>query len=612
MSTINLRIDKLRKWMREKGLQAFITPSTDPHSGEYVPRHWYGREWISGFTGSAGTAVVTLSHAALWTDNRYFLQAEEQLKDSDFKLMRLGLEGTPTIAQWLSERLRCDDKVGVDGWCYIIEGINELHMGLNRFGISVKPVDDPYDEIWEDRPEIPLNPVEIHPLRFAGEEAKSKIGRIREAIAAQRADAIVISMLDEVAWTLNLRGTDVDYNPVFVSYLFISSRKAILFVDSRKVGTEVRDYLQTQGVELMEYDRLAEYLGNYHGCILLQPDKTNIAVQNAIKSGVITHGNCPVSTMKIMKNETEIRGYHNAHLKDGIAMVKWMKWVIPAVREGGHTELSLEKKLISFREEQPLYKGESFDTIMGYGYHGAIVHYEPTPDTDIPVEPMGLLLIDSGGQYLDGTTDITRTIPLGPLTDEERRDYTLVLRGFINLARAVFPRGTYGSQLDALARAPMWKYGINYLHGTGHGVGSYLNVHEGPHQFRMNYMPTWLVPGMTITCEPGIYIAGSHGVRHENTMLVVNARLRGEGNDRDAVPCDEGAGDTAEGLTFGPYYQFEQLTLCPILTSPIVKEMMQPEEIDWFNAYQKMVCDRLTPYLDEEHATWLREVTRAI
>ncbi|MBR1465000.1 MAG: aminopeptidase P family protein [Bacteroidaceae bacterium] len=609
---INARIEQLRQWMRKKGINAFITPSTDPHCGEYVPRRWQSREWISGFTGSAGTAVVTLEKAALWTDNRYFLQAEEQLKGSEYELMKIGLEGTPSVQEWLKETLQCDDKVGVDGWCYTIDGINELHQALNPWGIQVMPVGDPYDQIWTDRPGIPDNPVEIHPLEYAGETARSKIERIREALKSKRADATVISMLDEVAWTLNLRGTDVDYNPVFVSYLFISQDQAILFVNPQKISEEVVRYLDFEGVETMDYDKIATFINTYQGALIIQPEKTNVSIQNALRQGVLMHGDCPVTTMKIMKNETEIRGYHSAMMKDGIAMVKWMKWVVPAVKAGGQTELSLEKKLLELRGEQPLYRGESFDTIMGYGYHGAIVHYEPTPDTDSPVEAKGLLLIDSGGQYLDGTTDITRTIPLGPLTFEEKRDYTLVLRGFINLGRAVFPRGTYGSQLDVLAREPMWKYGMNYLHGTGHGVGSYLNVHEGPHQFRMNYMPTPLVPGMTITDEPGIYIAGSHGVRHENTMLVVNARLRNYDHHTPPLPHDEGEGKPAEGITFGPYYQFEHLTLCPIFTSPIIREMMQPEEIEWFNAYQQKVCDALCPHLDADTAQWLREITKPI
>ena len=609
---IKERIEALRAWMRSQGVAAFITPSNDPHSGEYVPRHWQSREWISGFTGSAGTAVITTKEAALWTDNRYFLQAEEQISGTEYVLMKLGLEDTPSVSEWLSGVLQSGDKVGVDGSCFTIAEFQGLKTSLSALEIEVVALHDPYDDIWEERPDIPVNAVEIHPLKYAGEKACDKIGRIREVMKKKKADHLVVSMLDEVAWTLNLRGTDVDFNPVFVSYLVISNEKAVLFVNPEKLSQEVVDYLKGEGVIALPYTDITLYLANLEGTVMMQPEKTNVNILQALDNAKPCFADCPVSTMKIMKNATEIQGYHSAMLKDGIAMVKWMKWALEAVKAGDQTELSLEKKLYDLRAEQPLFRGVSFATIMGYAAHGAIVHYEPTADTDIPVKPEGLLLIDSGGQYLDGTTDITRTLPLGPLTFEERRDYTLVLRGFINLARVVFPRGTYGSQLDVLAREPMWKYGINYLHGTGHGVGSYLNVHEGPHQFRMNYMPTPLVPGMTITDEPGIYITGQHGVRHENTMLVVNARLRGNDNHAPALTHNEGPGAPEPGVTFGPYYQFEQLTLCPIITSPIVKEMMLKEEVEWFNAYQEMVCRELTPHLDATTAQWLRDITRPI
>lgn len=560
MQTIDERIANLRQWLAGRGADAFITPSTDPHQGEYVPNHWKGRAWISGFTGSAGTAVVTSGAAALWTDNRYFLQAADQLSGTDYALMKVGLEETPSIGQWLGRTLSAGAVVGVDAKCWSLAALAELRGELAPAGIALQDVGDPYAAIWPDRPSLPLAPVEIHPLEFAGESARSKIGRIRSLAP----EGLLISALDEVAWTLNLRGSDVEYNPVFVSYLLIEPQTATLFIDAAKLTTRVVDYLHGEGVGVAPYEQAP---------LQLRTDET------------------PVRLMKCMKNDTEIRGYRSAMVKDGVAMVKWMKWVVPAVQAGGQTELSLSAKLADFRAEQPLFRGLSFGSIMGYAAHAAIVHYEPTPETDIPVEPRGLLLIDSGGQYQDGTTDITRTIPLGPLTDEERQDYTLVLRGFIDIGRAVFPRGTYGSQLDVLARAAMWQFGTNYLHGTGHGVGSYLNVHEGPHQFRMNYMPTRLLPSMTITDEPGIYIAGSHGVRHENTMLVV---------------------PHSEGRTFGPYYTFEHLTLCPILTSPIVREMLTGEEALWFNQYQQTVYDRLAPHLDDEHRQWLHHVTRPI
>lgn len=534
--------------------------------------------------------------AALWTDNRYFLAAAEQLSGTPFELQKLGLEGTPTIAQWLSAKLTSQPIIGIDGTCFTVAEAEALEKELSMVHCQLSIVKDPYQEIWTDRPAIPQNPIELHPVEYAGEDVTSKLGRIRAEVKKQGAEAVVISMLDEVAWALNLRGTDVDYNPVFVSYLVVENTRARIYINKEKLTAEVSDYLCQNGIETAAYEQIFSDLQSLEVPVLIQPDKTNVQVKQSLRQPVL--GTCPVTAMKIMKNETERRGYHSAMLKDGIAMVKWMKWALEAIPQGGQTELSLSRKLYDFRAEQQLFRGDSFETIMGYGPHAAIVHYEPSEATDIAVEPRGLLLCDSGGQYLDGTTDITRTLPCGPLTYEERRDYTLVLRGFIRLGSAVFPRGTYGSQLDCLAREPMWRYGMNYLHGTGHGVGQYLCVHEGPHQFRMNYMPWPLVPDMTITCEPGIYIAGSHGVRHENTTLVVDAQLRDT--------------EGSEGLTFGPYYQFEQLTLCPILTSPIIREMMQPEEIAWFNAYQQMVYDRLAPHLDEEHRQWLHDVTRPL
>lgn len=592
------RVAKLRTWMQAKGVAAFVTPSTDPHSGEYVPDHWKSREWISGFTGSAGTAVVTLREAALWTDSRYFLQAAEQISGTDYVLMRDKIEGTPSVADWLGSVLPAGSRVGVDAWCFTYQEYQDLAGALAANGLTLVDAGDPYVALWTDRPPIPLNKVEVQPLKYAGETASSKIGRIREVCRKQGGKAVLICQLDEVAWALNLRGTDVECNPVFVSYLLVGEQRTVLFVNAAKLTPEVEKHLKEENIEVADYDSVADALRNWPEAdtILFDPLRSNYGIATALRRKA--KAECPVTTMKIMKNETEIAGYRAAMLRDGIAMVKWMKWVIPAVEAGGQTEMTLTEKLLAFRAEQPLFRGVSFATIMGYAAHGAIVHYEPTAETDIPVLPQGLLLVDSGGQYQDGTTDITRTIPLGPLTDEERRDYTLVLRGFIHLGSVVFPRGTYGSQLDVLAREQMWKYGINYLHGTGHGVGSYLNVHEGPHQFRMNYMPQTLVPGMTITDEPGIYIEGRHGVRHENTMLVV-----------EATPKDC---TSSEGQTYGPYYTFTPLTLAPIFTWPIVREMMTQEEVDWFNDYQRHVCDTLAPHLDAAHADWLKEVTRPI
>ena len=582
------KIEALRAIMRREGISAFITPSTDPHAGEYVPERWKSRRWLTGFTGSAGIAVVTTDQAALWTDSRYFLQAAEQLAGTGVELMKEKIEGTPTITEWLGSMLPQGSVVAVDGWVNTTAEVETMENELKANGLALRTDIDPNAEIWTDRPVIPQSKAFIQGLEYAGESAASKIQRIREKIGQ---NAIVVSSLEEVAWTLNLRADDVLYTPFVLGYVLITPADAYLYICKEKVTPEVASYLKDEGVSIREYDAITADLQALGMPVYVQPEKTNFAVYSAIKTPIRKES--VVEQMLIFKNETEIRGFRNAMEKDGVAMVKWIKWTLENVPKGGQTELSLSKRLEEFRAEQPLFKGVSFESIMGYAHHGAIVHYDPTPETDIPVKAEGLLLIDSGGQYLDGTTDITRTIPLGPLTEEMRRDYTLVLKGWIRLGSAVFPKGTCGTQLDTLAREAMWKYGINYLHGTGHGVGQFMSVHEAIdlHQFRMQWRPTPLLPGMTITDEPGIYIEGSHGVRHEDTMLVVPA---------------------TEGITFGPYYTFEHLTLCPILTSPILVEMLTEEERTWFNSYQQMVYERLAPRLDEEHKAWLKEVVKPI
>ena len=582
------KVEALRRLMQQEGISAFITPSTDPHAGEYVPERWKARQWISGFTGSAGTAVVTLDKAALWTDSRYFIQAAEQLAGTEYVLMKEKIEGTPSITEWLSDVLPEGSVVAVDGWVNTTSEVESLTDELKAYSLTLRTDIDPYAAIWEDRPVLPQSKAFIQGLEYAGESAASKIQRIREKIGQ---NAIVVSSLEEVAWTLNLRADDVLYTPFVLGYVLITPADAYLYICKEKVTPEVVDYLKGEGVTLREYGDIISDLQNLNLHVWVQPEKTNYTVYSAIQCPI--RKDSPVEQMLIFKNEVEINGFRNAMEKDGVVMVKWMKWTLENVPKGGQTELSLSKKLEELRAEQPLFKGISFESIMGYAHHGAIVHYAPTPETDIPVLPEGLLLIDSGGQYLDGTTDITRTIPLGPLTWEMRRDYTLVLKGWIRLGSAVFPKGTCGTQLDVLARDAMWRHGINYLHGTGHGVGQFMSVHEAIdlHQFRMQWRPTPLLPGMTITDEPGIYIEGSHGVRHEDTMLVVEA---------------------TEGITFGPYYTFEHLTLCPILTSPILVEMLTEEERQWFNNYQKTVYERLSPRLDEEHKAWLKEVTKPL
>lgn len=607
--TTNDKEQLLRSLMQKEGINAFITPSTDPHCGEYVPERWKSRRWISGFTGSAGIAVVTNDKAALWTDSRYFIQANEQLAGTDFVLMKEKIEGTPTQAEWLGSVLPSGSVVAVDGWVNTVSEVEALKNDLAAYGLSLRTDIDPYAEIWTDRPSVPLSKVFEHKMEYAGESAKSKIERIREKL---NGNALLVSFLEDIAWTLNLRADDILYTPFVVSYVIITPSDVTLYIKKEKLTDEVSAYLTEQGICVREYEEIIDGISAVDIPMIIDTDKTNYTTYSAVKHPLRKAS--PIPQMLMFKNETEIRGYRSAMEKDGVAMVKWIKEVMemrhlsPTLSQGEgvegqlvdedgvpQTELTLSAKLEAYRREQPLNMGISFESIMGYGYHGAIVHYDPTPETDIPVKAEGLLLIDSGGQYLDGTTDITRTIPLGPLTWEMQRDYTLVLKGWIDLGSAVFPRGTNGTQLDGFARQAMWKYGINYLHGTGHGVGMFGTVHESidQHQFRMQWRPTPLLPGMTITCEPGIYIEGSHGVRHENTMLVVESPV-------------------GEGITFGPYYQFEALTLCPILTSPILKEMLTKEEIEWFNNYQQMVYDRLAPRLDEEERKWLYEVTREI
>ena len=585
--TIPQRLEALRAYMKANQVAACIIPSTDPHLSEYVAPRWHSREWISGFTGSAGTVVVTLTKAGLWTDSRYFLQAADQLQGSGIDLYKLMLPETPSISQFIANELKAGEAVGIDASIFSAHGALTLAEELKGANITVKSINDPMDAIWSDRPAIPQDPIMIHSIKFAGKETPVKIEEIRAALAANGAEAIFISALDEIAWTLNLRGSDVHCNPVFVAYLFIGASEVILFTDAAKVTDEVNCYLQSIHVKVAPYQEAVSQLSKMSHChLLLDLSMTNAAIYEAAQKGCqIVEANSPIALMKSVKNEVEQEGFRQAMIRDGVAMVKFLKWLKPAVKAGGQTEMTIDKKLCTLRAEQDDYRGISFDTIAGYAAHGAIVHYEATPETDVPLEPRGLLLLDSGGQYLDGTTDLTRTIALGPTTEEERTDYTLVLKGFLQLMNAEFPAGTCGTQLDVLARQAMWKAGINYLHGTGHGVGSYLCVHEGPHQIRMNHMPTLLQAGMTVTDEPGIYKAGKHGIRTENTLLIV----------------------PAQQTEFGTFFRFEALTLCPIDKTPIVKEMLSAEEVEWLNSYHQTVYEKLSPRLDKETKEWLME-----
>ena len=592
-TTVSQRLQNLREVMRREHLAAFIFPSTDPHQSEYVADHWKGREFISGFNGSAGTAVVTMNSAALWTDSRYFLAAEEQLKGTEFQLMRLKIEGTPTIPEWIGKECGPGAEVAIDGSCSSANSAKDLIADLRKQGgITLRTNLDPLRTIWPDRPVIPENPVEIYPLEYAGEAAHDKIARIRQALREKHADGMLMAALDDIAWTLNLRGSDVHCNPVFVSYLLIAPNDVTLYINKVKLSSQVEAYLKAEGVGVAPYEEVRKGLKDYFAYnILLDPNEVNYKLYKSVTREIVEEES-PVKRMKTVKNEREIAGFKSAMLKDGIAMVKFLKWLQSRLStlNSPLSEISVSDKLTSLRAEQPLYRDISFDTIAGYQEHGAIVHYEATPETDVVLKPEGLLLLDSGAQYLDGTTDITRTIALGPVNDEMKRIYTLVLKGHIQIELCKFPSGASGTQIDVLARQALWREGLNYLHGTGHGVGSYLNVHEGPHQIRMEWKPAPLVEGMTVTDEPGIYLAGKFGVRIENTLLV--------------VPYME--------TEFGKFLQFESLTLCPIDKTPVIIEMLTPEEIGWLNEYHQTVFDKLSPFLDDDEMAWLREACAPI
>lgn len=590
ITSIKQRLERLRLFMQKNGYDAFIIPSTDPHNSEYTPAHWESRKWISGFTGSAGIAVITANTGGVWTDSRYFLQAADQLNESGLILFKERIAGTPSIAEWLETVLPEGGQVAIDGWVFNATEAQNLKQDLEQRGLRLTTSSDPFEEIWDDRPALPSSPVFIHDIAYAGKPTTEKIQDIQNFLAVKDAEAILISALDEIAWTLNLRGNDVHCNPVFVSYLLITRQDAFLYILPEKIDSNVEAYLSANHIALCPYQDIAHSIQQCKGRIIL-PESVNFKLYTLARSSyssILLAS--PAKEMKAIKNPIEIEGFRHAMERDGVAMVRFLKWLKEQVGITPQTEISIDKALYKFRAEQKLFHGISFDTIAGYQAHGAIVHYEATEDTDIPLRPEGLLLLDSGAQYTDGTTDITRTIVLGPITEEQKKDYTLVLKGMIHLAMAVFPEGTCGTQLDILARQFMWKAGINYGHGTGHGVGHFLNVHEGPHQIRMNHVPYQLCPGMTVTNEPGIYRAGKHGIRIENTMLVRK--------DKETE--------------FGTFYRFEQLTLCPIDKEGILIELLTAEEKEWLNQYHQNVYTRLSPMLTETEKEWLSEATKPI
>lgn len=590
---IKERIEALRELMRREKLDAFIFPSTDPHNGEYVPSHWEGRKWITGFDGSAGTAVVTMHEAALWTDSRYFIAAEEQLAGTGILLMKERMPETPTIPKWLGMKL-VDDRdpyVGIDGSVCSASMVMELTKELrSQGGIALHTSLDPLARIWKDRPPLPDCKVVIHPLEYSGESCASKLERIRAALRQKHAGGMLVAALDDIAWVLNLRGSDVHCNPVFVAYLLIEPKKATLFIDQAKLSKEVVNYLKGEGVSVDDYNvvkKRLRYYGEYN--ILADPNEINHTLYNAIEC-VKVDAPSPIPAMKALKNDTEIEGFRNAMVRDGVAMVKFLYWLKTSPDVSLLSELSVSERLERERSRQDKFRGISFDTIAAYGAHGAIVHYEPTKESNVKLQKEGLLLLDSGAQYLDGTTDITRTIALGPLTEEQKRVYTLVLKGHIQLQMLKFPHGASGTQLDAVARMAMWGEGMNFMHGTGHGVGSYLCVHEGPHQIRMEYRPAPLLPGMVVTDEPGLYLSGRFGVRIENILLVKSYM----------------------STEFGEFLQFETLTLCPIDKEPIIVEMLSEEEKKWLDDYHLTVRDKLSRHLTFDERSWLEEVTKPL
>lgn len=587
--TISKRIHALRMTFNANAVRGFIIPSTDPHLSEYVAPHWESREWITGFTGSAGTAVILKDQAGLWTDSRYFLQAEQQLEGSGITLYKEMLQGVPSIPEFICQHLRPGESISIDGKMFSAFQVEEMQKELASYNLRVDIFGDPLQTIWEDRPSMPLAPAFVYDIQYAGKSCAEKIAQIRAELTRKNSYALLLPTLDEIAWVLNLRGSDVHYNPVVTSYLLICQDRIIFFISPEKVTPEVAAYLKEQHVELRDYDEIESYLQAFEGeSILVDPKKTNYAVYASIHPQCrIIRSESPVTLLKAIRNEQEIAGIHAAMQRDGVALVKFLKWLEEAVPSETETELSVDRKLHEFRAAQPLYMGESFDTIAGYQAHGAIVHYSATPESNATLRPKGFLLLDSGAQYLDGTTDITRTIALGELTDEEKTDYTLILKGHIALAMAKFPAGTRGTQLDVLARMPIWNRGMNFLHGTGHGVGHFLNVHEGPQSIRMNENPVVLQPGMVTSNEPGVYKAGSHGVRTENLTLVCK--------DQDGM--------------FGEYFKFETITLCPICKKGIIKEMLTREEVEWLNDYHQTVYEKLSPNLNTAEKAWLQEAT---
>ena len=584
-------LEALRDLMRSKHIDAVIIPGTDPHQSEYPSEHWKFRDYVSGFTGSNGTAVVTLDDAGLWTDSRYFLQAAEQLEGSGFTLRKENIPGEPTVLEWLGEVLDEDAVVGVDGRLFSLIEANRIEMFCAQNGFMFAPDFRAAEAIWTDRPARPMNPAFVHDEALAGEDVDSKISRVVDALDAADADGLLITALDEIAWLLNLRGSDVDYTPVVIAFAYVSEDERVLFIDSEKVTSEVKDHLKKYGVKIKDYDDIEKFLGKISSTatVMVDPNRVSDALGQAMICNK-TYMASPVIALKGVKNECQIAGFRQAMLYDGAAMVRMMMWLEQNVANG-ITEMDVDRRLQQERAAYASNRGDSFHMIASYKDHGAIVHYEATDESAYTLAPDGLLLIDTGGQYLEGTTDITRTISLGNPTAAEKHDYTLILKGHLALARAVFPKGTMGVQLDVLARGPLWNEGMTYLHGTGHGVGHFLGCHEGPQSIRMEANPTPLELGMVTSNEPGIYKTGEYGIRTENLLLCVPACSNEE---------------------WGEFYKFESLTLFPYDTTLMDMDMLNREEVKQINDYHAMVCERLRPLLSADEAQWLEQKCKSI
>lgn len=589
---IKKRIGDLRQVMKAQKLDAFIIYGTDPHLSEYIPSHWQTRPYISGFTGSAGLVVVTARKAALWTDSRYFLQAESELAGSEIELVKMRIPGYPEPDEWLRSNLSEGSVVGTDEACISVNQFRTLQKNLAHASITLKGTGDLLSLVWKDRPSLPDSEIYELDLLYAGTDRKRKLEAICSKLEQLGVDGQIITALDDLAWTFNLRGTDVDYNPVFMAYAYVSPQKTVLFINPRKLSPLLKARLHLEGIQTEDYSSLKTFLKQLPpSTILIDPDRTNQAIRESIPSHcTVKEGLSIPCKLKAIKTEEEIKNIRQAMRKDGVAMVSFLYWLKNILPSHPVDEYLISQKLIEFREAQPGYKGISFYPIVGYKEHGAIIHFHVNESNALPVRQEGFLLMDSGGQYLDGTTDITRTIALSELTDRQKADFTLVLKGMISLSMARFPVNTKGYHLDILARNPLWQHNLNYGHGTGHGVGYFLNVHEGPMSIRQEYNEHVIGPGMILSNEPGLYREGEYGIRIENMIVCVKD------------------GSSA----FGDFLRFDTLTLCPIDTMAIDKNLMTTEEIHWLNSYHQRVYEELEALLNDELKIWLKELTQPI